>query len=157
MKRYKDTEYFITKDGKVFRDGKERKIYRGLYSTLKFSVNNITKTMLVHRLVAETYIPNPENKPEVNHWDGNTHNNNVDNLVWSTTSENQLHKHHILKKCNGEEHGKSKLTKENIEYIRKNYIPRHKQYGMNGLARKFNIAAGTIHSIIHNKTWTLLY
>lgn len=153
MKRYKDTEYFITEDGKVFRDGRELKIYRGAYSSLKLSTNNISKTYTVHRMVAETYIPNPDNKPQVNHWDGNTHNNHVSNLIWATSSENLLHKHRVLKKSIGEEHGQSKLTKENVEYIRQNYIPRHKQYGMNALGRKFKVTAATLHRLIHNKTW----
>lgn len=154
MRRYKDTEYFITEDGRVIRNGRELKIYKGNYSILKLSINNTAKTRAVHRLVAETYIPNPENKPEVNHLDGDRTNNHISNLEWVTSSENKKHKHHILNKCNGENHGQSKLNNEQVEYIRKNYIPKNKQYGMNALSRKFKVSTSTLHSIIHNKTWT---
>lgn len=49
------------------------------------------KTFSIHRLVAETFIPNPDSKPVVNHIDGNKQNNNADNLEWCTNSENDLH------------------------------------------------------------------
>ena len=53
--------------------------------------NGKAKYLLVHRLVAEHFIPNPENKRTVNHKDGNKLNNHVSNLEWVTHSENQIH------------------------------------------------------------------
>lgn len=49
------------------------------------------KVMKVHRLVAQTFIPNPNGYKEVNHLDGNKENNHVDNLEWCTRSENLKH------------------------------------------------------------------
>ena len=63
------------------------------------------KKYLVHRVVALAFIPNPENKPCVNHKDGNKLNNNAKNLEWCTYSENELHSHRVLGK---------KTSRENI-------------------------------------------
>lgn len=61
------------------------------YLSVHLSKKGITKNLLIHRLVALAFIPNPEDKPEVNHIDGNKKNNCVSNLEWVTKSENDLH------------------------------------------------------------------
>ena len=61
------------------------------YEVIDFRINNNRHKRLVHRIVAEAFIPNPECKKEVNHKDGNKRNNAVDNLEWVTSSENKQH------------------------------------------------------------------
>lgn len=66
------------------------------YCFVCYKENGVRKNILVHRLVAEAFIPNPQNKPEVNHIDGNPKNNNVINLEWVTPSENRKHAYWVL-------------------------------------------------------------
>lgn len=66
-------------------DGSDYAYVRLFYDTNKYIQKHI------HRLVAEIFIPNPENKPTVNHIDGNKHNNYYKNLEWATYSENIKH------------------------------------------------------------------
>ena len=61
------------------------------YLKVGLSKNNITKQFVVHRLVAEAFIPNPDNLEIVNHKDEDRSNNNVNNLEWCTRSYNQLY------------------------------------------------------------------
>lgn len=63
------------------------------YAYVKLTVKDKTTQHSVHRLVAKAFIPNPENKPTVNHIDGNKLNNNACNLEWNTYSENLKHAH----------------------------------------------------------------
>lgn len=61
------------------------------YYTTDFQVNKIKKTVAIHRLIAEAFILNPENKATVNHKDGIKTNNTISNLEWATYSENNKH------------------------------------------------------------------
>lgn len=61
------------------------------YLTVTLSKNGQSNTRQVHRLLAQAFIPNPENKATVNHVDGNKLNNSLDNLEWASYSENAIH------------------------------------------------------------------
>ena len=107
----------------------------------------------VHRLVAEAFIPNPENKPEVNHKDGNKLNNCVSNLEWCTNKENIEHsiRTGLKKHCNGCSNSSSKFTEEDIIFIRKNYKKRDPMYGGVALARRYSCCPKTIYDIVTKK------
>ena len=88
------TKYSISNSGKV-RNDKNGKIlktnfYEG-YERVDLTHDDVQKQFFIHRLVAMAFIPNPENKPEVNHKDGDKSNNYDWNLEWSTRSENMIH------------------------------------------------------------------
>lgn len=89
--------YKVSNTGKIRNLKKELKyfIVNG-YKIIALSKNGNTKNYRVHRLVAKAYIPNPEDKPEVNHKDGNKQNNDVSNLEWMTRRENAIHARNVL-------------------------------------------------------------
>lgn len=61
------------------------------YLRVRLWKNKVVRTLFVHRLVAQAFIPNPLNKPQINHIDGNKKNNCADNLEWCSASENMEH------------------------------------------------------------------
>lgn len=89
-----------------FRDGKKERILKHAindsgYKIVVLTKNKKPKSLRVHRLVALTFIDNFENKPQVNHIDGNKLNNNINNLEWCTNGENEKHAYKLgLKKIN---------------------------------------------------------
>jgi hypothetical protein len=154
MKQYKDTPYYITEDG-LIRDGRllSKHLSNKSYYFVSMYLKGKTFKFYLHRLVAECYIPNPENKPQVNHINGNKLDNRIVNLEWVTNQENRNHAVENGLHPKGEQMGNSKFTEEDIKWIRQNYIPNHHQFGMSAIARKFNTYASTIHKIIHRTRW----
>lgn len=67
------------------------------YAQVNLYIRKKSKVCNVHRLVATHFIPNSENKPQVNHKDGNKMNCHIDNLEWMTSSENGIHGYRVLK------------------------------------------------------------
>ena len=90
-------EYYVSSWGRVksFKFGKERILKHSYdkdgYHLVSLCRQGKIKTYSIHKLVALTYIPNPENKPQVNHIDSKKSNNTIDNLEWNTCKENVNH------------------------------------------------------------------
>ncbi len=83
------------------------------YATVGLCRNGVVHSMYLHRLIAETFIPNPKNKPEVNHKDGNRRNNHVSNLEWITHRGNARHAARLGLWA------KQKLTHDQVRVIKK--------------------------------------
>jgi hypothetical protein len=88
---YED-KYYITSDGQVFseylNDYLKPFYSKGGYVRVKLNFGDRSKKFMMHRLVAQAFIENPDNKPHVDHIDCNRSNNNVENLQWVTPKEN---------------------------------------------------------------------
>jgi hypothetical protein len=98
MSVYKDfDDYLIFEDGMIFSIFTNKEMSPGLcgkignrYLSIDLKKKTKRHWLKIHRIIAETFIPNPKNLPFVNHIDGNKLNNNVENLEWVTKSENKL-------------------------------------------------------------------
>lgn len=126
----------------------KRTINKYGYESYNLRKNNKNKTFGVHKLLALNFISNPNNKPQVNHIDGNKRNNNLNNLEWVTISENHQHAYDIgiKKSVKGEEHGMAKLNKDQVLYIIKN---RYK-ITQKKISEMFNVSIKTIEYIYYN-------
>lgn len=104
----------------------------------------------IHRLVAETFIPNPKNLPVINHKDGNNKNNHYKNLEWCTVSHNTQHSYNtglqVSKK--GEDVNGSFLTLDQVKSIQKS-----KGVSQKKLAELYGTSQGNISLIINKKRW----
>jgi hypothetical protein len=116
-------------------------------------VNKKMIPYVVHRLVAEVFIPNPFNKLEVNHMNGVKTDNRLVNLEWVTHQENMDHAYEngLVRILKGEEIGTSILNEQQVKEIRSKFIPRI--YSRVKLAKEYNISEATIKDILYRRTW----
>jgi hypothetical protein len=91
--------------------------------SVSLSNKNVSKNYNVHRLVAMAFIPNPHNKPTVNHIDGDRANNKLSNLEWATQKEQIRHSYDVLnhKAPRGEKHHNVRLTDKEVVKIRERF------------------------------------
>lgn len=141
---------------------KNNKIYKipskNKYQSVRLTKNKIKTYYRVHRIVAIHFIPNPENKTDVNHKDGFKNNNKRENLEWATKAENTIHAHKTgLIKNRGDNSGtnnpSSKLSEENIVEI---YVL-NKFMNNKDIAKMYGIKHSTISAILLGKAWKKLY
>lgn len=142
----------ISDTGLIFRDNKlltQTKVTQG-YVIIQFKLGVKYKRLLVHRLIATAFIPNPENLATVNHINGIKDDNRVENLEWLSLSDNLKHAHRtgLIQDSNrGEVNGNSKLTKEQVTAI---YISNET---FKKLSQRYSCSIATIHCIKNKTRW----
>lgn len=133
---------------------KDRIVKSSGYKIIKLTKDKKESHLYVHKLVAQAFIPNPENKPQVNHINGNKINNCVNNLEWVTAKENiEKAIETGLIKADGCNNYRSKFSPEDIREIRANYKPQDEVWGVKALTKKYNCNRSTIFSILSRKTY----
>lgn len=157
-----ETYFKVSSCGKVFSKRTNRVLKTHItkkgyevFSTRLAGRAGPTSLLRVHRLVALTYIDNPENKPYVNHIDSNPLNNNVENLEWCTHRENTDHA-----KANNRYIGRpgvnnpnASLTQEQVDWIKTNYVRGCRKQGGWALSRISGISKYTINDVGNNVSY----
>lgn len=113
--------------------------------------NSERKAMLVHRLVAQAFIPNPDNLPEVNHKSGITTENDISNLEWVTHSDNMKHGFKTgLINNTGILHGNNIYNEDQIKQVKK-YLLEGK--GQAEIERLTGVGRATVYEIKKGRQW----
>jgi hypothetical protein len=154
--RVKSLNGFLETKKGVIKPRKERILCQSTkkngYKTIMFSLMSKQKRYYIHRLVAIAFIPNKENKLQVNHINGIKDDNCIENLEWCTFFENTKHAmdNNLIKK--GEQAYCSKLTEKKVLAIRRLYKI-NPNFHKTNVAKKLGVRDATIHKIINNTRW----
>jgi hypothetical protein len=148
------TGHTISNYGKIIipKTGKQKFSQRKEdgYEVVTFQFKQKKKRFRVHRLVAQSFIPNPDNKTMINHIDGDKLNNRADNLEWCTHVENMEHakKHNLV--AFGEDVASAKLKNNDIEAI---FSLNFFGIPSTDIAKTFKVSITVIRGILSGKQW----
>lgn len=117
--------------------------------------DNKRRRTSVHRLVAQAFIPNPDNKSQVNHINRDKHDNRVENLEWCTASENMQHISITRSYClnSKEKRDRVRFVADDILEIRRK---KEDGYSIQQIAREYNSSWGNIKFILNGKRWNYI-
>lgn len=149
VRSWKDNGWGRLEEPRLFKTPKNNSGYK----SVSLSDRGDSTTHLIHRLVAQTFVPNPEDKPEVNHKDGDKENNFYLNLEWCTKLENESHcsESGLRNPVRGEKHPDARLTEEDVLEIRELYGTG--DYYQREIGKMFGVSARHISSIVTRKKW----
>ena len=153
--------YFINKEGVLYslpRNGTKGGFLKEqtgeFYKFYRVSINGIQKNVYTHRLLGECFIENTENKPQINHKDGNKHNNSICNLEWSTNKENIQHSIKTglkdLTFNKGEKNSRSILDNQKVREIKNKLKSGFRNID---LATEYNVSQQLICDIKKYRIW----
>jgi DNA-binding transcriptional regulator YiaG len=121
------------------------------YKYINLCKSGEQKMIGVHRLVALSFIPNPEGKRYVNHKDNNPSNNHMDNLEWATQAENINHAVRQGRFNQGTLSPRTKFTEEQVKEIRRKILA--KEISQTKLAKELGVTQNCISEIVNRLTW----